>query len=343
MSFNRENMNIQTHSSSNNLSNIYLKQNLIESTDNYSPFIIKRSNTIVNSCQPNNPLNSTTSMNFKMYTPSPNVKEKFSDRYIPCKGGLNLLAQFEMTTSNNQHNEEAKSSYLEINLNNIESFSNQHNSNINSISTPAYTNLSLNNSINTISNQVSPKKSLKINANYAHLLKTSILGEESYTSFINNSIMSPDSDSSKTKIFRFKTESKKKKSNLTSRNLNDIANNFAEHSQEGTQRKINKNPFKILDAPNLMDDFYLNLVDWSSQNDLSVGLMDSVYIWSANKSRVTKLCQYGNDNYVSSLIWNSNGSHVSVGTSEGLLDIWDGKIDLILSANTKESKKSRRT
>ena len=33
MSFNRENMNIQTHSSSNNLGNIYLKQNLIESTD----------------------------------------------------------------------------------------------------------------------------------------------------------------------------------------------------------------------------------------------------------------------------------------------------------------------
>ena len=74
-----------------------------------------------------------------------------------------------------------------------------------------------------------------------------------------------------------------------------------------------------------MDDFYLNLVDWSSQNDLSVGLLDSVYIWSANKSKVNKLCQYSNDNYVSSVIWNQNGSHVAVGTSEGMLDIWDGK------------------
>ena len=46
-------------------------------------------------------------------------------------------------------------------------------------------------------------------------------------------------------------------------------------------RKINKMPFKVLDAPQLQDDFYLNLVDWSSQNVLAVGLNRSVYIWSA--------------------------------------------------------------
>ena len=46
-------------------------------------------------------------------------------------------------------------------------------------------------------------------------------------------------------------------------------------------RKIPKGPFKVLDAPNLEDDFYLNLVDWSSSNILAVGLGGSVYIWSA--------------------------------------------------------------
>lgn len=30
------------------------------------------------------------------------------------------------------------------------------------------------------------------------------------------------------------------------------------------QRKIPKVPFKVLDAPALQDDFYLNLVDWSA-------------------------------------------------------------------------------
>jgi len=38
------------------------------------------------------------------------------------------------------------------------------------------------------------------------------------------------------------------------------------------QRNIPKSPFKVLDAPCLLDDFYLNLVDWSSKNVLAVGL-----------------------------------------------------------------------
>jgi len=37
-------------------------------------------------------------------------------------------------------------------------------------------------------------------------------------------------------------------------------------------RKISKIPFKVLDAPSLRDDFYLNLVDWSDTNNLAVGL-----------------------------------------------------------------------
>jgi len=54
-------------------------------------------------------------------------------------------------------------------------------------------------------------------------------------------------------------------------------------------RKVSKLPFKVLDAPQLQDDFYLNLVDWSSKNMLAVGLGTEVYIWSACTSRVTKL------------------------------------------------------
>ena len=38
------------------------------------------------------------------------------------------------------------------------------------------------------------------------------------------------------------------------------------------KEKIPKAPFKVLDAPALKDDFYLNLIDWSSDNILAVGL-----------------------------------------------------------------------
>lgn len=46
---------------------------------------------------------------------------------------------------------------------------------------------------------------------------------------------------------------------------------------------------QVLDAPALQDDFYLNLVDWSSQNMLAVGLGPCVYLWSACTSKVRKM------------------------------------------------------
>ena len=48
-------------------------------------------------------------------------------------------------------------------------------------------------------------------------------------------------------------------------------------------------PYKVLDAPDLQDDFYLNLIDWSHQNLLAVGLGPSVYLWNAGTSEVSLL------------------------------------------------------
>lgn len=76
-------------------------------------------------------------------------------------------------------------------------------------------------------------------------------------------------------------------------------------SPRKASRKISKIPFKVLDAPELQDDFYLNLVDWSAQNVLSVGLGACVYLWSACTSQVTKLCDLSSDNNdtVTSVSW----------------------------------------
>ena len=41
-------------------------------------------------------------------------------------------------------------------------------------------------------------------------------------------------------------------------------------------------PYKVLDAPGLIDDFYLNLLDWGFNNLLAVGLERTVYLWNAN-------------------------------------------------------------
>eukprot|EP00041_Stephanoeca_diplocostata_P026085 m.695512 g.695512 ORF g.695512 m.695512 type:complete len:581 (+) comp22889_c0_seq2:235-1977(+) len=98
-------------------------------------------------------------------------------------------------------------------------------------------------------------------------------------------------------------------------------------SPRRTPRKIPKVPFKVLDAPDLQDDFYLNLVDWSEQNVLCVGLGTCVYLWSAHTSQVTKLCDLGtsedNDVHVTSVKWINRGAQLAVGTSQGVVQIWD--------------------
>jgi cell division cycle 20-like protein 1 (cofactor of APC complex) len=52
------------------------------------------------------------------------------------------------------------------------------------------------------------------------------------------------------------------------------------------KRNIQKIPYKILEAPRLKDDFYLNLIDWSQSNQIAVGLQSEVYLWSGCSSKV---------------------------------------------------------
>ncbi|XP_073101752.1 B-type cell cycle switch protein ccs52A isoform X2 [Elaeis guineensis] len=90
-----------------------------------------------------------------------------------------------------------------------------------------------------------------------------------------------------------------------------------------TLRKVPRSPYKVLDAPALQDDFYLNLVDWSSQNVLAVGLGNCVYLWNACSSKVTQLCDLGVDDSVCSVGWAQRGTHLAVGTKQGKVHIWD--------------------
>ncbi|CAM1510277.1 Fc.00g006120.m01.CDS01 [Cosmosporella sp. VM-42] len=89
-------------------------------------------------------------------------------------------------------------------------------------------------------------------------------------------------------------------------------------------RAVSKVPYKVLDAPELADDFYLNLVDWGSANILGVGLGSSVYMWNAQTSKVNKLCTLEDDT-VTSVSWIQKGTHIAIGTGKGLVQIWDAE------------------
>lgn len=64
----------------------------------------------------------------------------------------------------------------------------------------------------------------------------------------------------------------------------------------------------MLDAPELQDDFYLNLVDWSAQNVLAVGLGSCVYLWSACTSQVSSTAKF---NFISIFIYQFLFSNIS--------------------------------
>ena len=48
--------------------------------------------------------------------------------------------------------------------------------------------------------------------------------------------------------------------------------------EKQTLRKFSKTPFKILDAPNLRDDFYIDVISWSCKNIIAIGLGNEVYL-----------------------------------------------------------------
>ena len=81
-------------------------------------------------------------------------------------------------------------------------------------------------------------------------------------------------------------------------------NREAEMQPRKYSRHIPQAPERILDAPELLDDYYLNLLDWSSTNVLGVALGDSIYLWNANDGSIQQLMQtQGEQSHVTSLSW----------------------------------------
>lgn len=91
-----------------------------------------------------------------------------------------------------------------------------------------------------------------------------------------------------------------------------------------TTRKIAKTPYKILDAPSLVDDFYLNLLDWSSTNHISIGLQNAVYVWSATTNKAHKAHETTpGESTICSVAFNQTSSYLAIGESNGKVKIYD--------------------
>ena len=98
----------------------------------------------------------------------------------------------------------------------------------------------------------------------------------------------------------------------------------SQSSAKKVTRHIPQVPERILDAPDILNDYYLNLVDWSNNNHLAVALGAHIYLWNAASGDIHELCRLeGEEEYVCSVKWAAEGGYLAVGSSSGDVQLWD--------------------
>ncbi|CAI4222250.1 unnamed protein product [Auanema sp. JU1783] len=96
-------------------------------------------------------------------------------------------------------------------------------------------------------------------------------------------------------------------------------------SVKKSTRYIPQVPERILDAPDFRDDYYLNLIDWSSNSIVAVILGFSLYLWNADNGEIQLLFELDGNSHEqpTSVKWAKDGHHLAVGFNDGSLRIYD--------------------
>ncbi|KAF3620016.1 Cell division cycle 20.3, cofactor of APC complex [Capsicum annuum] len=90
------------------------------------------------------------------------------------------------------------------------------------------------------------------------------------------------------------------------------------------RRYIPQSAERTLEAPDIPDDFCLNLLDWGSSNVIAIGLGYFVYLWDASDGSTTELLTVGDDfGPVTSVSWSPDGRHFAVALNNSHVQLWD--------------------
>jgi cell division cycle protein 20 (cofactor of APC complex) len=153
--------------------------------------------------------------------------------------------------------------------------------------------------------------------------------KEEYESRLSAALLGVE-DKANNRIMSFKEKAPVPKGDVIN-NLNVLYSASGSAAQKKSNAKlvsrhISSCPTRVLDAPELMDDYYVNLLSWSDTNILAVALANTVYLWNAASGNIQELCTYedGSGAHISSVAWvQEGGAHLAVGTSGGKTQLWD--------------------
>ena len=106
-------------------------------------------------------------------------------------------------------------------------------------------------------------------------------------------------------------------------NFNCLHQLISTDSEFESLRKIPQEPERILDAPNLTDNFYYNPLDWGAKNILSVCLGTYNYLWNYNNLETNLLNRNKNEIEYCTSSFMDNGVCIALGLSNGDIELWD--------------------
>ncbi|PBK72574.1 WD40 repeat-like protein [Armillaria solidipes] len=90
-------------------------------------------------------------------------------------------------------------------------------------------------------------------------------------------------------------------------------------------RKLPTQPERVLDAVNLLDDFYLNLISWSCQNTVAVALGPATYIWNGDTGSIILISEAADGLYPSSVEMSNDGAFLGIGLCNGDVELFDAE------------------
>ncbi|KAI3995477.1 hypothetical protein MKX01_029579 [Papaver californicum] len=124
----------------------------------------------------------------------------------------------------------------------------------------------------------------------------------------------------KTRILAFKD----KPSTPAEPFLTQPSSSFQQIKSAKPRRCIPQTPVRVLDAPGIVNDFYLNLLDWGSRNVVAVALGNTVYLWDASDISTYELMTVDDDiGPITSVSWAPDGRHIAVGFNNSEVQVWD--------------------
>ncbi|CAN0915968.1 Cell division cycle 20.1, cofactor of APC complex [Linum grandiflorum] len=99
------------------------------------------------------------------------------------------------------------------------------------------------------------------------------------------------------------------------------------HHRHHHSRRFPDSEARILDAPNIRNDFYVSIIDWGKKNNvLAVALGRAVFLWNSDSQSVTKLSEvrFSNDfDCPVSVAWSHDSRWLAVGYMCSKLELWD--------------------